>query len=97
MPQTIIIDNGRQFIDKKLEKFYIGLVVKHITSSVEYPQTNGQAEATNKVILVELRKRLDGSKGKWPEELFEVLWAYRLRNNPPPTNHPSAWYMEQRL
>jgi len=44
---------------------------------VEHPQTNRQVEATNKVILVKLRKRLDGSKGRWLEELFEVLWAYR--------------------
>jgi len=26
---------------------------------------------------VELRKRLDTAKGRWPEELVEVLWAYR--------------------
>jgi len=53
------------------------LGIKHITSSVEHPKTNGQAEAVNKVILVELRKRLDSAKGRWPEELVEVLWAYR--------------------
>jgi len=74
---TIITDNGRQFIDKELAKFYTGLGIKHKTSSVEHPQTNGQAEAANKVILVELRKRLDNAKGRWPEELVEVLWAYR--------------------
>jgi len=44
---------------------------------VEHPQTNGQTEAANKVILVELCKRLDSAKGRWPEELVEVLWAYR--------------------
>jgi len=70
---TIITDNGRQFIDKELAKFYTGLGIKHITSSVEHPQTNGQAEVANKVILVELRKRLDSAKGRWPEELVEVL------------------------
>ena len=26
--------------------------------------------------MVELRKRLDNAKGRWPEELVEVLWAY---------------------
>ena len=77
VPHTIIIDNGRQFIDKELAKFYTGLGIKHITSSVEHPQTNGQAQATNKVILVELRKRLDSAKGRWPEELIEVLWTYK--------------------
>ena len=25
---------------------------------------------------MELRKRLDNAKGRWPEELVEVLWAY---------------------
>jgi len=48
-----------------------------VTSSIEYPQTNGQAEAANKVILVELCKRLDSTKGRWPEDLLEVLWAYQ--------------------
>ena len=38
--------------------------------------SNGQAEATNKAILNELKKRLDGAKGKWAEELPSVLWAY---------------------
>ena len=45
VPYTIIIDNGRQFIDKELVKLYTGLGIKHITSSVEHSQTNGQAEA----------------------------------------------------
>jgi len=76
VPHTIITDNDRQFIDKELAKFYTGLGIKHITSSVEHPQTNGQAEVANKVILV-AKKRLDSAKGRWPEELVEVLWAYR--------------------
>jgi len=56
---------------------YEKLNIKHITSSVEHPQTNGQAEAANKAILNELKKRLDPAKGNWTEELLEVLWAYR--------------------
>ena len=75
-PHTIITDNGRQFIDKELAKFYTGLGIKNVTSSVEHPKTNEQAKTTNKVILVNLRKRLDSAKGRWPEELVEVLWAY---------------------
>jgi len=77
VPHTIIIDNGRQFINKELAKFYTSLGIKHVTSSVEHPQANGQAKAANKVILVELLKRLDNAKGRWPEELVEELWAYR--------------------
>jgi len=62
VPHTIITYNDRRFIDKELAKFYTGLGIKHITSSVEHLQKNGQAEATNKVILVELHKRLDNAK-----------------------------------
>ncbi|XP_075670385.1 uncharacterized protein LOC142640183 [Castanea sativa] len=38
---------------------------------------NGQAEATNKVILSGLKKKLDDVKGKWVDELLHVLWTYR--------------------
>ncbi|XP_052735490.1 uncharacterized protein LOC108328707 [Vigna angularis] len=77
LPQKIITDNGRQFIERKLEEFLNSLGIKHITSSVEHPQTNGQAEAANKAILTELKKRLGEAKSLWVEELPEVLWAYR--------------------
>ncbi|RVW25893.1 hypothetical protein CK203_110861 [Vitis vinifera] len=42
-----------------------------------YPQNNGQAEATNKTLLIALKKRLEEAKEKWVDELFGVLWAYR--------------------
>lgn len=58
-------------------EFYRNLNIQHITSLVEHPQTNRQAKAANKVILGQLKKRLDRAKGKWPEELTEILWAYR--------------------
>ena len=77
IPHTIVSNNGRQFIDRTLVAYYEELGIIHVTSSVEHPQTNGQAEATNKVILNELKKRLGTAKGRWPEELLQVLWAYR--------------------
>ncbi|XP_047174666.1 uncharacterized protein LOC124842265 [Vigna umbellata] len=77
LPRSIITDNGRQFIDKKLAEFFKGLGIKHVTSSVEHPQTNGQAEAMNKTIVSELKRRLGEKKGAWVDELPEVLWAYR--------------------
>ncbi|XP_020218550.1 uncharacterized protein LOC109801829 [Cajanus cajan] len=63
--------------DQKLNKFIQDLGIKHRFTSVEHPQANGQAEAANKVILSELKKRLGEAKGAWAEELLEVLWAYR--------------------
>ncbi|XP_052728231.1 uncharacterized protein LOC108329042 isoform X1 [Vigna angularis] len=77
IPKVIVTDNGRQFIDKGLGEFYRKLEIKHVTSSVEHPQTNGQVEAVNKVIVSELKKRLGEAKGLWVDELQEVLWGYR--------------------
>nr|XP_009599035.1 uncharacterized protein LOC104094756 [Nicotiana tomentosiformis] len=51
--------------------------IKRITSSPYHPSANGQAESTNKVIIQNLKKRLEAAKYKWPEELSGVLWEYR--------------------
>nr|XP_025678020.1 uncharacterized protein LOC112777850 [Arachis hypogaea] len=45
--------------------------------SVEHPQTNGQVESANKIIVKGLKKRLDEAKGLWADELGSVLWSYR--------------------
>lgn len=44
-------DNGTQFIDKKLNNLLEELKVKQHFAMVEHPQTNGQAEASNQVLL----------------------------------------------
>ncbi|XP_072056323.1 uncharacterized protein [Arachis hypogaea] len=44
---------------------------------MEHPQTNGQVESANKVILQGLKKRLGNKKGSWTNKLASVLWSYR--------------------
>ncbi|XP_072080951.1 uncharacterized protein [Arachis hypogaea] len=77
IPEVIISDIGTQFTDKKFTEFLAGLGIKKKFSSVEHPQTNGQVESANKVILLGLKKRLDNKKGAWADELALVLWSYR--------------------
>nr|XP_025662042.1 uncharacterized protein LOC112757703 [Arachis hypogaea] len=72
----IITDNGRQFIDHNFKEFLHNLKIKQHFSSVEHPQSNGLAEAANKVILQALQKKLDSAEGLWAELISEVLWAY---------------------
>lgn len=55
-----------------------------------YPQSNGQAEATNKTLLSALKKQLEKAKGRWVEELLGVLWAYRTTPERPIGNTPFA-------
>lgn len=37
---NVVTNNCRQFVDRKLGKFYRGLGIKHKTGSMEHPQTN---------------------------------------------------------
>ncbi|RDX97002.1 Gypsy retrotransposon integrase-like protein 1, partial [Mucuna pruriens] len=50
LPAEIVSNNGTQFASKTTTKFCKGLGIKQIFTSVEHSQTNGQAEAANKVI-----------------------------------------------
>ncbi|XP_038688690.1 uncharacterized protein LOC119987863 [Tripterygium wilfordii] len=53
-------------------------LIKLCFASPRHPQSNGQAEATNKTIVNTLKKRLENAKGAWADELPGVLWSYRM-------------------
>nr|XP_025616499.1 uncharacterized protein LOC112708784 [Arachis hypogaea] len=76
IPGHIVTDNGRQFTDNTFKEFLQNLKIKQHFSSVEHPQSNGLAEAANKVILQALKKKLGDAKGLWAELIPEILWAY---------------------
>ena len=77
VPDSLIFDNGLQFDSKVFRNFCSDLSIKNRYSTLAYPRSNGQAKTTNKAIVNGLKKRLDGAKGKWVEELPNVLWAYQ--------------------
>jgi hypothetical protein len=52
-----------------------GLHFKQYFASVEHPQSNGQEESANKVILNGLKKRLEKAGINWVEDLYQVLWS----------------------
>ncbi|XP_020426547.1 uncharacterized protein LOC109950823 [Prunus persica] len=68
---SLVTDNGSQFIGKQITAFFAKYKIKQHLSTPRYPQGNGQAEASNKVILDCLNKRLEGAEGKWVDELPE--------------------------
>ncbi|XP_030923053.1 uncharacterized protein K02A2.6-like [Quercus lobata] len=84
---SLVFDNGPQFNSKAFCEFCSDFGIKNKYSTPAYPQSNGQAEAINKtimnglnfnkMIMNGLKKRLEGTKGKWAEELPIVLWAYQ--------------------
>uniref|UniRef100_A0A2N9FCI3 Uncharacterized protein n=1 Tax=Fagus sylvatica TaxID=28930 RepID=A0A2N9FCI3_FAGSY len=77
IPKTIISDNGTQFTSKPFTKYCSELGIKNVYSSPAYPQSNGQAEASNKTVLDGIKKRLEDAKGRWVEELPNVQWTFR--------------------
>ncbi|RDX93759.1 Pol polyprotein, partial [Mucuna pruriens] len=50
IPTEIVSDNGTQFASRATTEFCEGLRIKQIFTSVEHPQSIGQAEAANKVL-----------------------------------------------
>ena len=49
---------------------------------------NGQTEVTNRTLLKIIKTKLDDAKGAWPEELPNVLWAYRTTARTPTRETP---------
>nr|KYP52107.1 Uncharacterized protein K02A2.6 [Cajanus cajan] len=84
VPQVLVSDNGTQFASARVRDFCGQVGIGMIFTSVEHPQSNGQAESANKVILSGLKKRVQDSGASWVEELPRVLWSYHT------TVHSSA-------
>ena len=47
-------------------------------SSVSRPQTNGQVESANNEIPNGIKKKIEGAKETWDEELPRILWTSRI-------------------
>ncbi|CAN1280943.1 Transposon Tf2-8 polyprotein [Linum perenne] len=77
LPLGFVCDHGTQFDCTAFLDFCQEFKIMVRLASVAYPQANGQAEAINKLILRGLKKRVDDAKGKWVDELPNILWAHR--------------------
>ena len=77
IPQTIITDQGTMFTGDEMKEFMEDYGIKHLTSTPHYAQANGQAEASNKIIIGILEKMLEDNPRDWPRILSKTLWAYR--------------------
>ena len=76
-PRTIISDGGSHFANKIFAKLMSRYGIKHIMSLAYHPQTNGQAEISNREIKRILKKTVSSSRKDWSSKLDDALWAYR--------------------
>ncbi|GKU90690.1 hypothetical protein SLEP1_g4654 [Rubroshorea leprosula] len=69
--------------EKKIKEFLFNLWLSSIIciqlafTSVYTPQSNGQAESANKVVLRGLKTRVLAARSNWVDELNKVLWSCR--------------------
>ncbi|GKV49678.1 hypothetical protein SLEP1_g56416 [Rubroshorea leprosula] len=77
IPRRIIADNGPQFRATTLKLFCDDYGIELSLMSVYTPQSNGQAESANKIILRGLKTRVLAAHSNWVDELNKVLWSCR--------------------
>jgi hypothetical protein len=76
VPSELIVDNDKQFDSQDFREFCCSIGTKPIFASVYHPQSNGVVEHANCKIFSAIKKRLlDDKKGKWADQLPEVVWA----------------------
>ena len=76
-PKTIICDGGSHFENTVFDKLMGKFGIKHIMILAYHPQTNGQAEISNREIKKILEKTVSSSIRDWSLKLDNALWAYK--------------------
>jgi hypothetical protein len=81
LPHSIITDNGTNFAKGVFVDFCSQKEIRLDLASVAHPQSNGQVEKANSLVLAGIRPRLveplEHSAGCRVEELPSVLWILR--------------------
>ncbi|KAM6543139.1 hypothetical protein CsatB_007586 [Cannabis sativa] len=76
-PRALISDEGTHFVNKVLAALLAKYSVKHKIATAYHPQTNGQAEISNREIKGILEKVVNPTRKDWSQRLDDALWAYR--------------------
>jgi hypothetical protein len=77
VPQTLTTDQPPSFVSHRFREFVESMKIKLFNSSAYYAQANGQVEASNKVLIKIIKKRIKDNLRRWHEKLSEALWEHR--------------------
>ncbi|XP_042401233.1 uncharacterized protein LOC121991287 [Zingiber officinale] len=77
VPRAIISDQGSHFCNRHMKALLHKYGVTHKVSTSYHPQTNGQAEVSNREVKSILEKTVRPDRKDWSKRLEDALWAYR--------------------
>jgi hypothetical protein len=85
IPHSIITDNGTNLSQEEVEEYYHHNGIHLDLASLAHPQSDGQVERTNGLIMSGIKPRLEAPLHRaaraWAEELPSVLWSLRTTPN----------------
>ena len=87
-PRVLISDGGTHICNAQMKKVLEHYGVRHRIATTYHPQTNGQAEVSNKEVKRIFEKTVASSRKDWSIKLDEALWAYRTTFKTPTTLSP---------
>ncbi|XP_074314180.1 uncharacterized protein LOC141649387 [Silene latifolia] len=96
IPSEIICDNGSQFIGNKTEAFCARWNISLQKSTPRTPGPTDKPNPKNKIIIENLKKKLEEIGGKWAEELPLGSAGRRTTPKVATGQTPLAWCSEQK-
>eukprot|EP00745_Piridium_sociabile_P022688 TRINITY_DN35412_c0_g1_i1.p1 TRINITY_DN35412_c0_g1~~TRINITY_DN35412_c0_g1_i1.p1 ORF type:complete len:169 (-),score=17.98 TRINITY_DN35412_c0_g1_i1:104-610(-) len=86
---TLITDQGREFVNSTMDILTSRFHVSHRISSAYHPQTNGQRERDNRTLKDTLVKMQD--EAVWDDMLPAALFSYRTSVHKSTNFTPPSW------
>ena len=77
VPLQLTSDRGGHFVNHVIRLLTTEFKICHSLSSPYYPRANGQAEATNRILVSIIYKSCAVEGEDWEDNLPSALWAYR--------------------